>query len=63
MMQIALITAVSLLVGLASAGLIWFGADLGIKLRHGFAQWRHARALEKAEEAKDGKDAAEDEDP
>jgi len=59
MSQLALMIAVSLLVGLASAGIVWFGTDMGNKLVRSLRIWLHQRKLraeagEKAPEEEDG---------
>lgn len=50
-MQMSLVVAISALVGLASAGLVWFGTGLVQRMQLGLAHWRHARKLKAAEKA------------
>ncbi|MBI1317839.1 MAG: hypothetical protein GC168_02685 [Candidatus Hydrogenedens sp.] len=58
MNQIALMITASLLVGLASAALFWFGTDLVLKLRIIVGHWMTVRRA-KAEAAKLAKAEAE----
>jgi hypothetical protein len=53
-MQTSLVVAISALVGLASAGLVWFGTGFAQRMQIAFAQWQHTRkekAAAKAAEA------------
>jgi len=60
MSQLALMIAVSLLVGLASAGIVWFGTDLGNKLTRSLKVWLHQRKLKAEAEAQSGDDATDE---
>jgi len=57
MNQLLLMLSVALLVGMSSAALVWFGADLMAKLRVLLSHWLQERKL-KAEAAKAAKAAA-----
>lgn|GEM_PF-4813498 len=59
--QLLLMLAVSLLVGMSSAALVWFGTDLLSKVRIVLGHWLAVRKA-KAEAAKAAKAAAADED-
>ncbi|MFM1919645.1 MAG: hypothetical protein RLZZ303_1279 [Candidatus Hydrogenedentota bacterium] len=56
-MQWPLMIAISVLVGLASAGLVWTGVDLVAKLRQALGAWLAARKAKAEAPAEEDEDA------
>jgi len=57
-MQMSLVVTISTLVGLASAGLVWFGLGLSHRMQVSIAQWQHKRKEKAAAKAAEAAAAA-----